>query len=277
MVASPNDTLPSEPFPSLPTALISSAEAALASELNGMWRRMFHGGGLMSRSAQSLACRRPYLSQSFRLCSKVPSNILPPVPFFPTSSTNTSCTLLRSIHLHCAVPPIVPHRSRPGQLSNNHYLSTTSPSVSSSYTLTFLCKSTQLQKNPTAAGGQQLSYSRSHGTMAGPPPNVVETVELNAQEEKIFNTLKQTLAHFGLKTQLRVAGGWVRDKVGSPPLESCHLANSGRHACHKNFHVDSAPPPSWGLSFPGNEKPLLDWSIFMWEYLLFAPECTGWV
>ncbi|GAQ85176.1 Polynucleotide adenylyltransferase family protein [Klebsormidium nitens] len=49
--------------------------------------------------------------------------------------------------------------------------------------------------------------------MAGPSPGVVEMVELNAQEERIFNTLKQTLAHFGLKTQLRVAGGWVRDKL----------------------------------------------------------------
>lgn len=42
---------------------------------------------------------------------------------------------------------------------------------------------------------------------------VVESVKLTGEEERIFATLMATLKHFDLDTQLRVAGGWVRDKV----------------------------------------------------------------
>lgn len=40
-----------------------------------------------------------------------------------------------------------------------------------------------------------------------------ENIELTDTEEKIFDRLLGTLRHFGLNNQLRVAGGWVRDKV----------------------------------------------------------------
>ncbi|XVE66833.1 hypothetical protein DITRI_Ditri08aG0111400 [Diplodiscus trichospermus] len=42
---------------------------------------------------------------------------------------------------------------------------------------------------------------------------VKEHVELTEIEKKIFNRLLSTLRHFNLQTQLRVAGGWVRDKL----------------------------------------------------------------
>lgn len=42
---------------------------------------------------------------------------------------------------------------------------------------------------------------------------VRDKVELTEMEERIFGILTATLSHFGLTTQLRVAGGWVRDKV----------------------------------------------------------------
>ena len=42
---------------------------------------------------------------------------------------------------------------------------------------------------------------------------VKETVELTEKEEQIFRRLLDVVRHFGLGTQLRVAGGWVRDKV----------------------------------------------------------------
>ena len=42
---------------------------------------------------------------------------------------------------------------------------------------------------------------------------VKEKIELSETEKKIFDRLLGTLHHFGLQTQLRVAGGWVRDKV----------------------------------------------------------------
>lgn len=43
----------------------------------------------------------------------------------------------------------------------------------------------------------------------------LDTVRLTELEEKIFDVLIATLKHFGLSTELRVAGGWVRDKVNS--------------------------------------------------------------
>lgn len=42
---------------------------------------------------------------------------------------------------------------------------------------------------------------------------VREQIELTETEKKIFDRLLKTLRHFNLQTQLRVAGGWVRDKV----------------------------------------------------------------
>lgn len=40
-----------------------------------------------------------------------------------------------------------------------------------------------------------------------------ETVELTEKEERIFRLFLDVVRHFDLGTQLRVAGGWVRDKV----------------------------------------------------------------
>jgi hypothetical protein len=42
---------------------------------------------------------------------------------------------------------------------------------------------------------------------------VRETVVLTEKEERIFGRLRDVVRHFQLGTQLRVAGGWVRDKV----------------------------------------------------------------
>ena len=42
---------------------------------------------------------------------------------------------------------------------------------------------------------------------------VKERIELTEIERKIFDRLLATLRHYGLTNQLRVAGGWVRDKV----------------------------------------------------------------
>jgi hypothetical protein len=43
---------------------------------------------------------------------------------------------------------------------------------------------------------------------------VKERIELSEKEDQIFTRLLDVVRHFGLETQLRVAGGWVRDKVG---------------------------------------------------------------
>jgi hypothetical protein len=52
-----------------------------------------------------------------------------------------------------------------------------------------------------AAGAQQRAVE------------VRESVELTEKEEQIFGRLLEVVRHFGLGTQVRVAGGWVRDKV----------------------------------------------------------------
>ena len=43
---------------------------------------------------------------------------------------------------------------------------------------------------------------------------VKERIELSEKEDRIFTRLLDVVRHFGLETQLRAAGGWVRDKVG---------------------------------------------------------------
>ena len=46
--------------------------------------------------------------------------------------------------------------------------------------------------------------------------HVKDKIDLTEKESLIFNRLKEVLQHFNLNTQLRVAGGWVRDKVLLP-------------------------------------------------------------
>ncbi|XBI98153.1 hypothetical protein VPH35_018410 [Triticum aestivum] len=53
---------------------------------------------------------------------------------------------------------------------------------------------------------------------------VLETVELSEREKKIFQRLLDVVRHFKLGTELRVAGGWVRDKAPPPPSPSPLLA-----------------------------------------------------
>lgn len=57
----------------------------------------------------------------------------------------------------------------------------------------------------------QASFQQSRPTTMA---HVVrDRVQLTDLEERIFNILTAVLEKFDLKTQLRVAGGWVRDKV----------------------------------------------------------------
>eukprot|EP00899_Mesostigma_viride_P018115 jgi/Mesvir1/26304/Mv08599-RA.1 len=44
-------------------------------------------------------------------------------------------------------------------------------------------------------------------------PEVCENFLLTNDEERIFKTLLDVINHFGLSTQPRAAGGWVRDKL----------------------------------------------------------------
>ncbi|KAF7006052.1 hypothetical protein CFC21_021124 [Triticum aestivum] len=48
--------------------------------------------------------------------------------------------------------------------------------------------------------------------------DVLETVELTELEKKIFQRLVNVVRHFKLGIELRVAGGWVRDKLDLPKI-----------------------------------------------------------
>ncbi|KAL2893572.1 putative CCA tRNA nucleotidyltransferase 2 [Bienertia sinuspersici] len=73
-------------------------------------------------------------------------------------------------------------------------------------------------KFPTLLNPSKTLPSSLHcrATMASEPPLTVpvnENIHLTEKETLIFNRLKDVLHHFNLNTQLRVAGGWVRDKL----------------------------------------------------------------
>lgn len=63
-------------------------------------------------------------------------------------------------------------------------------------------------------------------TPALPPPVILNAAEtglsVTREEEKILNTIMGAVRHFELRTVVRVAGGWVRDKV-RPPRRACPL------------------------------------------------------
>ncbi|KAF3774676.1 CCA tRNA nucleotidyltransferase, partial [Nymphaea thermarum] len=65
---------------------------------------------------------------------------------------------------------------------------------------------------------------------------VKDRIELTEKERKIFDRLLQVLRHFELKTELRVAGGWVRDKLLSKDCYDIDIALDnmlGREFCEK--------------------------------------------
>ncbi|KQJ92058.1 hypothetical protein BRADI_4g41470v3 [Brachypodium distachyon] len=75
--------------------------------------------------------------------------------------------------------------------------------------------------------------------LAGAPQRCVEvreSVELTEEEERIFRRLLDVVAHFGLGTQLRVAGGWVRDKLLGKDSADIDIAldnMTGQNFCEK--------------------------------------------
>ncbi|XP_022134377.1 putative CCA tRNA nucleotidyltransferase 2 isoform X2 [Momordica charantia] len=87
-----------------------------------------------------------------------------------------------------------------------------------------LSRRSSIAKFSTSLGAPKITRSRAPlilhpKAMASsictmkPVVQVKEKIELTETEEKIFDRLLGTLRHFNLQTQLRVAGGWVRDKL----------------------------------------------------------------
>ncbi|KAL6007703.1 hypothetical protein ACLOJK_033204 [Asimina triloba] len=66
--------------------------------------------------------------------------------------------------------------------------------------------------------------------------HVKDKVDLTEKEKKIFELLLDALRHSNLKTQLRVAGGWVRDKLLGKECTDIDIAVDdmlGREFCEK--------------------------------------------
>lgn len=68
-----------------------------------------------------------------------------------------------------------------------------------------------------------FTLAGERGRIMASPVTVKEKIDLTEKEEKIFKRLLGVLNHFGLDTQLRVAGGWVRDKVEFPLCPSLNF------------------------------------------------------
>ncbi|XP_047322535.1 tRNA nucleotidyltransferase cca2 [Impatiens glandulifera] len=101
---------------------------------------------------------------------------------------------------------------------------------------------------PTTPG---FNFNRLYGTMlktetqsaispslCSPPLSVQvrDNIHLTEKEEDIFECLRKVLLHFSLKTQLRVAGGWVRDKLLDKECYDIDIAIDdmlGREFCEK--------------------------------------------
>ncbi|XP_020595770.1 CCA tRNA nucleotidyltransferase, mitochondrial-like [Phalaenopsis equestris] len=75
------------------------------------------------------------------------------------------------------------------------------------------------------------------GAMAAEPrPAVKVRIDLTMNEETIFRRLLDVIDHFKLNTQLRVAGGWVRDKLLGKDCYDIDIALDnmlGREFCEK--------------------------------------------
>ncbi|XP_010679172.2 tRNA nucleotidyltransferase cca2 isoform X1 [Beta vulgaris subsp. vulgaris] len=82
-------------------------------------------------------------------------------------------------------------------------------------------------------------FLHCRATMAVEPTSNVQIkdeIHLTEKETLIFNRLKDVLHHFNLNTQLRVAGGWVRDKLLGKDCYDIDIAIDnmmGRELCEK--------------------------------------------
>ncbi|KAL3643204.1 hypothetical protein CASFOL_014019 [Castilleja foliolosa] len=100
------------------------------------------------------------------------------------------------------------------------------------------------------------SLSRSfsiQATMCSSPPSirVKDHIDLTDKEKLIFNRLLEVLRHFNLQTQLRVAGGWVRDKLLGKECYDIDIALNdmlGKEFCDKvNEYLSSTGEVTQGV------------------------------
>lgn len=88
--------------------------------------------------------------------------------------------------------------------------------------------------------------------MSAAPVHVKDRIDLSDKEKKIFDLLLNSLRHSNLDTQLRVAGGWVRDKLLGKDCYDIDIAVDnmmGREFCEKvNEYLSHAGEQMHGIS-----------------------------
>ncbi|KAL2629578.1 hypothetical protein R1flu_014264 [Riccia fluitans] len=89
----------------------------------------------------------------------------------------------------------------------------------------------------------QADFEQTAGRPGKMETRVRDDVQLTELEERIFSVFTTVLKKFGLKTQLRVAGGWVRDKLIGRDSTDIDIAIDdmlGSEFCEKvNLHLAS--------------------------------------
>ncbi|KAI3726299.1 hypothetical protein L1987_66096 [Smallanthus sonchifolius] len=94
--------------------------------------------------------------------------------------------------------------------------------------------------------------SKTNGTFSANLPVVVkESIDLTDKEKRIFDRLLEVLHHFKLETKLRVAGGWVCDKLLGKECYDIDIALDdmlGRDFCEKvNEYLTSTGEEAQGV------------------------------
>ncbi|KAK8552401.1 hypothetical protein V6N13_120801 [Hibiscus sabdariffa] len=113
-------------------------------------------------------------------------------------------SLTNAIKLKANAPLLLHYSSLPIARSTLAFRSVLTPSNATLY----------LTGRPNTVTFLPSQFLRCRAAMATAACVVVkERIELTETEKKIFDRLLNTLRHFNLQTQLRVAGGWVRDKL----------------------------------------------------------------
>lgn len=128
-----------------------------------------------------------------------------------------------------------------------HFLKNTSASKSYSYSSLSNLKYRRRTRGLTCdREGSRRGMSRMVGASS-----VRESIELTELEKKIFDRLREVLRQSNLQTQLRVAGGWVRDKLLGKNSDDIDIALDnmlGREFCEKvNEYLSNAGEKTQGV------------------------------
>ncbi|XP_049344753.1 tRNA nucleotidyltransferase cca2 isoform X2 [Solanum verrucosum] len=109
-----------------------------------------------------------------------------------------------------------------------------------------------VQQSPPALGFYAGVTTMGEGSAFQPlSVQVKDHIDLTPKEEQIFNRLLQVVEHYNMGTQLRVAGGWVRDKLLGKECYDIDIALDnmyGREFCEKvNEYLSASGEETQGV------------------------------